>query len=132
VTKNQTVTFTLTGTGFQNGFTAKLINELGTQYDPISTQFTSSTTVKVTVFLGPGPTSTQKIRIINPGGLWAEISFTATASSEDDIIPPDTEITSGPSGTITTNRVTFSYTGTDNVTPAASLVYAMYLQGYDS
>jgi hypothetical protein len=47
-------------------------------------------------------------------------------------IPPDTSITDGPNGTITFNNPTFTYTGTDNVTPTANLVYATYLQGYDS
>ena len=46
--------------------------------------------------------------------------------------PPDTTITAGPSGTITTNSASFSYSGTDDVTPTAGLVYATYLQGYDS
>jgi len=49
-----------------------------------------------------------------------------------DTTPPDTQISSGPSGTITYNNPSFTYTGTDNVTPTASLVYATYLQGYDS
>ena len=46
--------------------------------------------------------------------------------------PPDTTITEGPSGTITANSATFIYMGTDDVTPAEGLVYATYLQGYDS
>jgi hypothetical protein len=45
---------------------------------------------------------------------------------------PDTQISSGPTGTITYNNPTFTYTGTDDVTPTANLVYATYLQGYDS
>jgi hypothetical protein len=47
-------------------------------------------------------------------------------------IPPDTSITDGPNGTITFNNPTFTYTGTDNVTPTDHLVYATYLEGYDS
>ena len=49
-----------------------------------------------------------------------------------DTAPPDTSITEGPSGGIAYNNPTFSFTGIDNVTPAALLVYATYLQGYDS
>jgi hypothetical protein len=49
-----------------------------------------------------------------------------------DTTDPETQITGGPSGTITTNSATFTYTGSDNITPTASLVYATYLQGYDS
>jgi hypothetical protein len=45
---------------------------------------------------------------------------------------PDTTITGGPSGTINYNNPTFTYTGSDNVTPTPNLVYATYLQGYDS
>lgn len=78
-TKNQTVTFTLTGTGFQNGFTAQLINELGQIWPVSSTEYVNSTTVRVTVFLGSGPTSTQTIKIINPNGQSAQINFTALA-----------------------------------------------------
>ena len=44
-----------------------------------------------------------------------------------DITTPDTSITSGPTGTIAVNSATFSWTGSDNVTPAASLVYAYRL-----
>jgi len=78
VTKGTTVTFTLTGTGFQNGFTAKLINENGTSYDPIPMpQFINSTSVKVTFFIGSGPTSTQTIKVINPDLQSAQINFQA-------------------------------------------------------
>jgi len=80
-TKGQTVTFTLTGTGFQAGFTAKLINELNQEFDITQKEFVSSMTVKVTVYLGSGPTSTQYIKIINPDNQSAQISFTALGNS---------------------------------------------------
>ena len=41
--------------------------------------------------------------------------------------PPDTTITGGPTGTIATGTATFTWTGTDDVTPPASLVYAYRL-----
>jgi subtilisin family serine protease len=44
-----------------------------------------------------------------------------------DSTPPDTTITGGPSGTISTGTAAFSWTGTDNVTSTASLVYAYRL-----
>jgi hypothetical protein len=55
----------------------------------------------------------------------------------DDIAPPDTtdtSITGGPSGTITYNDVTFTYTGSDDVTSTSNLVYSYRLDGdgYDS
>lgn len=78
VYKGTTATFTLTGMDFQSGFTAKLINELGTQYDVTSIQFVSSTSVKVTVYLGSGTTTnTQYIKVINPDSQSAQIGFTA-------------------------------------------------------
>ena len=45
---------------------------------------------------------------------------------------PETFITDGPSGTITTNDVTFAFTGSDDVSPTSSLVYAYGLEGYDT
>ncbi|MEW6209520.1 MAG: IPT/TIG domain-containing protein [Acidobacteriota bacterium] len=79
VNKGTTVTFTLTGTGFQSGFTATLINELGQQFNITQKEFVSSTTVRVTAFIGSGPTSTQTIRITNPDGQSASITFQALA-----------------------------------------------------
>ena len=46
--------------------------------------------------------------------------------------PLETEITSGPSGTIDYNDVTFTWTGSDDVTPTSELVYSYYLGGYES
>jgi glucose/arabinose dehydrogenase len=44
-----------------------------------------------------------------------------------DTVAPDTTITGGPTGTITTGNATFTWTGSDNVTPEANLVYAYRL-----
>jgi hypothetical protein len=49
-----------------------------------------------------------------------------------DITPPDTVITGGPTGIITHNSASFTFTGSDNVTRTDNLVYATYLQGHDS
>ena len=49
-----------------------------------------------------------------------------------DTITPDTEITSGPSGTINYNDMTFEWTGSDDVTPTSDLVYSCKLEGYDT
>jgi subtilisin family serine protease len=49
-----------------------------------------------------------------------------------DTTPPDTTISSGPSGIITTNSATFTWTGSDNVTPTGNLVYATRLEPLES
>jgi hypothetical protein len=49
-----------------------------------------------------------------------------------DIDPPDTVITAGTAGILTGNSATFTFTGSDNETQTSDLVYATYLQGYDS
>jgi len=49
-----------------------------------------------------------------------------------DVDPPDTIITGGPTGIITSNSASFAFTGSDNETQTSNLVYATYLQGYDS
>ena len=49
-----------------------------------------------------------------------------------DTTPPDTTITAGPSGTITTRDASFTWTGTDDVTPVGSLVYAYRLDPLES
>jgi len=50
--------------------------------------------------------------------------------SSQDITPPDTTITSGPSGWIGVNSATFQWTGSDNQTPTSNLVYSYKLDGY--
>jgi hypothetical protein len=51
----------------------------------------------------------------------------ATHSWTVDTAAPDTNITSGPTGTITENSATFTWTGTDNLTSTANLLYAYRL-----
>jgi len=46
-----------------------------------------------------------------------------------DNTPPNTQITGGPTGATSNPTVTFSFTGTDNLTPAASLLFAWRLDG---
>lgn len=45
----------------------------------------------------------------------------------EDTVPPETTITGGPSGNITQTSATFTFTGSDNVTPDEDLVYASRL-----
>ncbi len=49
-----------------------------------------------------------------------------------DTTPPDTQITSGPGGTIESGNVTFAYTGSDDVSPSSQLLYSYILEPYDS
>ena len=46
-----------------------------------------------------------------------------------DNTAPDTQITSGPSGEVADLSATFTFTGTDNLTPTGSLVFAWRLDG---
>jgi hypothetical protein len=55
-----------------------------------------------------------------------------STSACPDLTPPETLIISGPGGNITVGDATFIFKGSDNVTPASSLLYATYLEGYDS
>ena len=43
--------------------------------------------------------------------------------------PPDTTILTGPSGTVASNAATFTFTGSDDVTPAAQLTFEVSLDG---
>jgi RHS repeat-associated protein len=54
---------------------------------------------------------------------------TATRFVIVDNTPPETTITDGPSGEISVSNATFSYSGSDNLTPAALLVFAWRLDG---
>ncbi len=51
-------------------------------------------------------------------------TFTVDTTGGGDIIPPETVITSGPSGIIDYTNVTFTYTGSDNEDSTADLVYS--------
>lgn len=57
----------------------------------------------------------------------AENTTNATRAVVVDNTPPDTLITSGPAGTTQGTTVTFTFTGTDNRTPVASLEFAWRL-----
>jgi len=48
-----------------------------------------------------------------------------------DLTPPETVIEGGPTGSIATDSVTFTFSGSDNVTPASGLEYSTYLLGRD-
>ncbi|MBI4638965.1 MAG: hypothetical protein HY727_21720 [Candidatus Rokubacteria bacterium] len=54
---------------------------------------------------------------------------TASRTALVDNTPPDTQITGGPSGEIGETTATFTFTGTDNLTPQTSLVFAWRVDG---
>jgi len=72
-------------------------------------------------------TVTAKDAAGNKGTATLTVTYTPV-----DINPPDTIITGGPTGIITSNSATLTFTGSDNETQTSNLVYATYLQGYDS
>lgn len=49
-----------------------------------------------------------------------------------DTTPPETTIVSAPAETVTDGEVSFQWTGSDDVTPTAELVYSCMLEGYDT
>jgi len=53
----------------------------------------------------------------------------ATRTVIVDNTPPDTQITGGPAGEINTTDATFTFTGTDNLTPVPNLLFAWSLDG---
>jgi hypothetical protein len=67
---------------------------------------------------GCGETGTCIVSMTQPRNLVATFQ---------DPTPPNTSITSGPSGAITVSSASFTWTGSDNLTPTGSLVYAYRL-----
>ncbi|MCJ7514664.1 MAG: hypothetical protein MUO89_01675 [Dehalococcoidia bacterium] len=49
-----------------------------------------------------------------------------------DTTPPQTVITMAPSENITSGKVTFAWTGSDDRTPTDELTYSYYLEGHDA
>jgi len=56
-------------------------------------------------------------------------SSSASTSFTVDLTAPDTQITSGPLGEIGETTATFTFVGTDNLTPAGSLLFSWRLNG---
>jgi hypothetical protein len=49
-----------------------------------------------------------------------------------DTTPPNTFMTGGPLGVITEKDVTFTFSGMDNKTSTSNLIFAWFLEGYDT
>jgi hypothetical protein len=54
------------------------------------------------------------------------------AMSTPDTTPPQTVITIAPAETVSSNKVTFEWTGSDDKTPTDKLTYSYYLEGHDT
>jgi hypothetical protein len=66
--------------------------------------------------------------ILNSDGVPSVAEIVRINAVSEDTIPPNTNITAGPTGTITVNTASFSWSGNDNITPTGSLVYATRLE----
>src|SRR3989475_12967514 len=67
-----------------------------------------------------------------PGAVTVDRATNTTATTRVVIVdntPPDTQIMSGPSGVIQVASATFTFTGTDFLTPVASLRFAWRVDG---
>ncbi|MGH2359841.1 MAG: hypothetical protein ACRDGM_04770, partial [bacterium] len=75
------------------------------------------------------PNTEQTLLVYATGARGDGLTSAATeVTVTHDDVPPDTEI-SGPSGMLTSPMATFTFTGTDNLTPPAQLRYAHSLDG---
>ena len=94
--------------------------------------------------VAPSPPSTTVVATASwPTAALADGAQTLTATAVDragntatvtravvvDNTPPTTEITAAPSGTIAQSTVVYAFTGTDNLTPSSSLLFAWSLDG---
>jgi hypothetical protein len=112
----QALTFNSAGAGFVQDF----VNTNGSAYWPAaeaSAIVTGAATESISWTLGSS----------SAWGAAIAVYPVAAASGGGDTTPPDTTITSGPSNPSTRSSASFSFTGTDDVTPATSLTYECQL-----
>ncbi len=115
-TQSASVPYTVSGqTG---GASTKLFNQQtgGGQWTPHGTYT-----------FPPGPGGVVTVSGGNNQASADAVRFQLATPPAADTTRPDTTISSGPSGTIAVGAASFSWTGTDNVTAPASLVYAYRL-----
>jgi glucose/arabinose dehydrogenase len=83
------------------------------------------------LILGTGFGGITDLKVGTDGRLYVVSIGTGTiyaiSALADSAVAPETSITSGPVGTITVDSAIFSWTGTDNNTPAGDLLYASRL-----
>ncbi len=128
ITQNS-ASFTWTGTDNVTS-TANLV--YASRLEPLEagfTAFSSATTRTVTNLANGSYTlhvkARDQVNLEDPTAATRAFTVNVPAS---DVTPPDTSITVGPTGTITQNSASFTWTGTDNVTSTANLMYASRLE----
>ena len=66
--------------------------------------------------------------ILNSDGVPSVAEIVRINAAPGDTLPPNTNITAGPTGTITENTASFTWSGDDDITPTGDLVYATRLE----
>jgi len=75
----------------------------------------------------------ENVELSNSGGLPVPVTvLNGTATVTTGNLPPDTTITSAPSGIINYRNINLEWTGSDDSTPTNQLVYSYKLDGYES
>ena len=62
--------------------------------------------------------------ILNSDGVPSVAEIVRINAAPEDTLSADTNITAGPTGTITVNTASFTWSGNDDITPTGDLVYA--------
>lgn len=115
----------------QTSFTLEGSSVSGTvTYDPAT--YTATFNPDAALAYNYTYTATLSTAITDLAGNPLAAPYTWSFTTRSDTTPPDTEITSGPSGSINYDDVTFTWTGSDDLTPVPELVYSYYLEGYDT
>jgi hypothetical protein len=115
--------------GGANAVTVKLFNPGGGQVGSAVSLATdangeySSGTLRT--FVAGDPSGTWRVEVSSNARYDANTAFTSSTNITftGDAIPPDTTITANPAATTSDSSASFSFTGTDNVTPAGSLTF---------
>jgi lysyl oxidase len=113
----QSITFNSAGAGFTQDF----VNTNGSSYWPAaaaSATVTGGATQSISWTTGSSSAWGAAIAV-----------YPAAAGSGGDSVPPDTTITSGPPDPSSSSAASFTFTGTDDVTPTTGLTYECQLDG---
>lgn len=133
ITQTNSVTFTWTGEDDETSVSELTYSYRLSGYETTDSPFSSKTSVSYNNL--PRGAYTFYVTAKDGDGLKdptpAKRSFSIDFTPAD-AVPPETTITEGPTGTITTTEVTFKWTGLDDVTPVADLKYRYMLEGVDN